>query len=346
MKRYLISLIVSGAVCVTFASALVVAQAPVKSRASGPGQKSAEIKPETKVEKNADLKVEAVVIKNAQVQQNAAARAGVVRAGNVEAFAQQNIRQGRPAMRAEVIFVRKLFGLNTEQLRRINQDAETALKEGATKFAEILQRPRVRVLGQGRNAAVTYSTDGDKVLQQAFAVVMQKNLTPEQFSRYEIEIEKRNANRRQSALHYLVDAIDRDLYLSDQQRAKLTESLASHWDDSWCASLEHVLYGNQFYPMGIDAYVTPYLDDTQKRVWQGTQKVGTQWGFGGVMGNFMNDNDGLEEELGVEKKIDPIQEVEVAVPAFPGQLPAVGVLQGRIMIETKKAVVKEVTKNK
>ena len=127
MKKCLLSLIVSGSVGVMFTSAIVLAQVPVNPRTAGPDQKSAELKRETKIEKKAALKVEGVVIKKVP---NAFAGAAVVRAGNVEAFAQQNIRQGRPTMRAEVIFVRKLFGLNTEQLRRIYQDAETATQGG------------------------------------------------------------------------------------------------------------------------------------------------------------------------------------------------------------------------
>ncbi len=345
MKKCLLSLIVSGSVGVMFTSAIVLAQVPVNPRTAGPDQKSAELKRETKIEKKAALKVEGVVIKKVP---NAFAGAAVVRAGNVEAFAQQNIRQGRPTMRAEVIFVRKLFGLNTEQLRRIYQDAETALKEAATNFAESQQRPRVRVVGQARTAPVARNLDGGKVLERAFAVVMKKHLTPEQFSRYEAEIEKRNANRRRSALHYLVDTMDRDLYLSDQQRLKVTESLTSHWDDSWCASLEYVLYGNQFYPMGIDPFVTPYLDDTQKRVWQGTQKVGAPWGFGGVIGNFMNDNDALEEELGGPKKIEPVQNPGLQIPAIAEP---VSYIKAQIhrpdgMFEKRNAVIKDSPKNK
>ena len=115
---------------------------------------------------------------------------------------------------------------------------------------------------------------------------MKKDLTSEQFAHYQAEVEKRDANRKQSAVRFLVDAIDRDLYLSGQQRLKLTESLLAHWDQSWSMSLEYLLYGNQFYPLGIDAYVTPFLDATQKKIWQGTQKVGGIGGIGGVFGGL------------------------------------------------------------
>jgi hypothetical protein len=344
MKRYLMSLIVSGFVCVVFTSALVVAQALPKSQATVPDQTRAEIKRETKVEIRAELPVGATVVRKLQAQQDIF----VGRAANLEQFVQQNIRQGRPSMRAELIFVRKVCALNIEQLRRINQDAETALKDAATKFAENQLQPRVRVAGKGANAATTQNNDGAQALEQSLALVMKKNLTPEQFTQYEAELEKRSANRRRSALNYVVDAIDRDLYLSDQQRVKLTEALRSTWDDSWCKNLEYVLYGNQFFPVGIDAYLIPLLDDTQKRVWQGTQKVGFMSNFGGVLGNFINDNDALEEELGQEKKIEPVQEGRVFLPAVAGQVPPIGVPVPRQerMIEFKKAVVKDAPKDK
>ncbi len=56
--------------------------------------------------------------------------------------------------------------------------------------------------------------------------VMKNDLTPEQFARYRAEVEKREAFQKQAAVRYLVDAIDRDLYLSDEQRLKLAESLS------------------------------------------------------------------------------------------------------------------------
>ena len=70
-------------------------------------------------------------------------------------------------------------------------------------------------------------------------------------------------------------------------------------------SLEYLLYGNQFYPQGVDAFVTPFLDATQKKIWQGTQKVGGIGGLGGVLGGFMMDNDALDIELGEARNAAP-----------------------------------------
>jgi hypothetical protein len=144
-------------------------------------------------------------------------------------------------------------------------------------------------------------------LHEAVDSVMKKDLTPDQFARYRDEVEKRDAFQKQAAIRYLVDAIDRDVYLSDEQRLKLAESLSSHWDPGWKTSLEYLLYANRFFPAGIDPYVTPLLDPTQKRIWEGAQRVGGLGGAFGLLGSFMNDMDALAPELGEQEKADPRQ---------------------------------------
>ena len=131
---------------------------------------------------------------------------------------------------------------------------------------------------------------------------MKKDLTSQQFARYQTELEKRDAHRTHSAVRYLVDAVDHDLFLSDQQRVQLTESLTSHWDRSWDWALEYQLYGNPFYPVGVEPYVTPFLDANQKKAWQGHQRLGANANSFGMLGGFMNDNDALEVELGEVRK--------------------------------------------
>ena len=170
------------------------------------------------------------------------------RPANLENQVQQYMRQARPLVRAELIFVRKVCELDVEHFRRINQDTEAAFKEVATNLSKRSSK------GESQRARAGFKTpqavDGLTLLHEGLAAVMKKDLTPEQFARYQAEVEKRDAYQKQSAVRYLVDAIDRDLYLSDQQRPKLTESLSSHWDQSWSTSLEYLLYGNQFYPAG------------------------------------------------------------------------------------------------
>jgi hypothetical protein len=300
MKNLLGSLIVSGTVSVVVTSALVIAQAP--------GGKSTVV--EIVVTKKAERPEVAKGPQNVEpappevkAKRAAALKGGVaVRQFNLDNHIKQYMRQARPIVRAELIFVRKMCDLDVEHFRRINQDAETAFKDAAKTFAEAQQQGRVRVAGGVRTSP---GVDALTVLQEGLASVMKKDLTTEQFAHYQAEVEKREVNRKQSAVRFLVDAMDRDLYLSGSQRLKLTESLLSHWDHGWSMSLEYLLYGNQIFPAGIDVHVTPFLDEAQKKIWQGAQKVGGIGGIGGVFGGFVNDNDALEVELGEGKKPEP-----------------------------------------
>lgn len=295
--KSVLCLLVSGAVSVMFTSANVVAQAPKIAVEKRVGDQAA----------GNEVLVPGVMVKGARPRQPAdPAAVARARKANLDNMIQQSMRQARPLVRAELIFVREVCETSVEQLRRINQDAEVALKEMATKLAES-QQGRVRIVGDAGvrgNVQAARPLDALALLREGLKAVMKKDLSAEQFSHYQTEVEKRDENRKRSAVHYLVEAMDRELYLSDEQRVKLTESLSSHWDDSWSMSLEYLLYGNQFYPVGIDPHVTPYLDVMQKKIWQGVQRVGAIGGFSGVWGGFMNDSDALEVELGEVKKAE------------------------------------------
>jgi hypothetical protein len=74
------------------------------------------------------------------------------------------------------------------------------------------------------------------------------------------------------------------------------------------------------------------------------QRVGGFWGLSGVWDGFMNDDDGLEEELGEAKK-------KAAVPAFKAQMilapVAAPVLKTEVRrVEVKKGVAKETAAKK
>ena len=290
----------SGTVGMVVTSALVFAQAhqfePTRLT-NDPPQKT-----EQRAVKTDVLQVE--VQPPRAVAKQAVARKARLQFGpaNLENQVQQYLRQARPIVRAELIFVRKVCELDMELFRRVNRDAEAAFKDVAKSFVEAQQQGRARVPGGVWSSP---AVDGLALLHEGLASVMKKHLTPEQFAHYQAEVDKRDANRKQSAVRFLIDAIDRDLYLSGPQRSKLNESLLSHWEESWSMSLEYLLYGNQFYPVGIDPFVTPFLDATQKRIWQGTQKVGGIGGVGGVLGGFNSDTDALEVELGEERKATP-----------------------------------------
>ena len=146
------------------------------------------------------------------------------------------------------------------------------------------------------------SLDAHQLLDDGVVAVMKKTLSAEQWTVYQAEKQKRGESRKHAAIRYFVDSVDRELYLSPEQCKRLELALAEHWESTWAMYLENHLVGNKYYPMTVEPLVTPILTEAQKRVWQGVQKVGVYWGIGGMMGNFANDQDGLEVELGVPAK--------------------------------------------
>ena len=249
MKRFFGSLIVSAAVSVLVATPHAVGQAPRSEPSAAPVAVTQELQTKEAVKKAQEAFVKAR--KKAQADnekmraQILAQQAKLARPANLENMVQQYMRQARPLVRAELIFVRKICDLDMEHFQRINQDVEAEFKEVVKKVVEARQQGQRRVQFAGGVEPAQQSLDALSLLREALASVMKKDLAPEQFGRYQAEVEKRDAYRKQSAVRYLVDAIDRDLFLSDQQRLQLTESLSSHWDQSWSMTLEYRLYNNQ-----------------------------------------------------------------------------------------------------
>ena len=118
-----------------------------------------------------------------------------------------------------------------------HQDASKALEEVVNSMVDAQLQPRVMVraaqapaVGRAlpqpaqvrpalpRNRQTI--ADGAKLLRESLAAVIKKHLSPEQWSRYQAEVEKRNAGRKQVAIRYLVDSLDHELYLSDQQHTQ------------------------------------------------------------------------------------------------------------------------------
>jgi len=352
--------LVSGLVSALFTSALVLAQVP--KPAAPPGGTTIEQKVEKVKTRNVkqapDQKAgprgavgPAPAPKPAIRAVNQVRVRAMAGAANRDNLIQQWTTQGRPMVRAELIFVRNICKLDRDQFRQINRDAGEVLKDVVTKMVDGQLQPRaiVRAVppagGRPQPARPAQANpDGGKLLQDGLAALMKKDLSPEQWSRYQAELDKRLAGRKEAAVRFLLDSLDRDLYLSDQQRARLTESLSAQWDDGWNIYLDYVLFGNQFFPMGIDPLVSPVLTDTQKKVWQGFQRVGGFWGFGGMGGGFTNDGDALEAELGEAKPRNPALErrIMMAPPIVEQEVELHQLIERRRAIEVRKAEMKKV----
>jgi hypothetical protein len=301
--RLVLSIIVTGIVT----SALALAQAPTTTVPPPENTKKEQVKVGRKPALKQDVGIDAGF--QDAISKRPAARDPANTVPDRELAAarkRQNVIEryatmGRPIVRAELIFVRHICPMGQEKFRQISRDADDALQDVASQMFDS-QLQRSTIAGRRKSAAIP---DSGKLLRDGLTEVMKKHLSPEEWPLYQVELERRRASRKRLAVRYLVDALDRDLYLSDQQRATLTESLSSFWDDGWEIYLEYVLHGNQFYPMTMEPVLLPILSDVQKKVWQSSQKVQLSPPFGGFLGGFVQDHDALEQEIGEVKKAGP-----------------------------------------
>lgn len=231
---------------------------------------------------------------------------------NVNPMIQQFVQQGKPMMHAELLFVRSLCKVDKPTLAKIYPETTKALDDVAKKLAEGQMQPQ---------RAGAKNPDAGTLLQEGLAAVFKKHLPADQYTRYQAESAKRSEIRRKAAIRFMVDSIDREVLLSANQRTIITESVTKNWDESWIMYVEYLLYGNQFFPMDIDKYVTPTLNDTQKKVWQTTQKVNVGWGFGGIW-MFNGQEDPIADLLGVDAKKAEPQVAPLAKVAAPAKAEA------------------------
>ena len=158
---------------------------------------------------------------------------------------------------------------------------------------------------QFRNGRASYP-DPRKLIEEGMAKAVKPILTPEQAARYQAEIEKRTADRREAIIRTLVAKLDQDLLLNPEQRGKIAAAMAEHWDDSWCQSLETLLYGDQFFPRLPDEVVVPHLDPKQRDIWHGQRS--NQSFFFGFVGNMLPQEDAQEDKELVEARVEAEKE--------------------------------------
>jgi hypothetical protein len=205
-------------------------------------------------------------------------------------------QQFRPILGAELHLIRSVCAPSEEQRRQIVRAAERTLEQAAKKFAEIQQEVM-------RGRARASNPDPREYIQEGLATVVKSHLTPEQFARYQAELEERAENRKQIAVRNIVARLDADLILSAEQRDQLCEALSSNWNDRWCQQLESLQYINQFFPNIPSDYVTPFLNKTQQELWKTIQRNNGQISFGFGFAGMQMGGDLFEEE-----KLDEAQD--------------------------------------
>ncbi|HTU17754.1 MAG TPA: hypothetical protein VMG10_06785 [Gemmataceae bacterium] len=184
-------------------------------------------------------------------------------------------RQFQHLYRTELHLLRVVCKLTKPQYQKVAADGEPALKATKEKYLGYWRNQR-----QGRWDS-SGQADPRETLSAELEKALQKTLTPEQAAAYKKERNLRTAAQRRAVVKTLIVMMDRTLVLSTEQRDKIHEILDKNWKDSWYTHV--VRYGGNYFPeMPPDAKILPILNDTQKTIWKGVQKVNIRYGFYGL----------------------------------------------------------------
>ncbi|HET6324299.1 MAG TPA: hypothetical protein VFG04_06330 [Planctomycetaceae bacterium] len=185
---------------------------------------------------------------------------------NMRFNGQAPLQQLRLVLQVELGFVKSLCRPTAEQMRTIKQEA---LKQIADLAKDMQRANNLQIMNRAR-----------QTIQEKLSELVHAQLSPAQSARYDSEIQKRSDNLRQACARNLVVAFDEHLSLTEWQRQKLSAELAHNWDDSWTIAV--ALGAGQMVdmlPNVPDELVVPYLDATQRTLWNNLPKRTTVfWG--------------------------------------------------------------------
>jgi hypothetical protein len=197
----------------------------------------------------------------------AADEAAEAPADPLDAQAQQYEQMLRPKMWRELEFIRQHCDLTREQRPKIKAAADAGVKKAARGVLQEAQRGN-------------HEADPGAMIRKDLLTTLEKTLTKEQLARYQEQAARRAAALKKTTIHSVAAQLDGYLYLSREQRDKIMQSLQTNWKDEWESWLLIAQqYGGWYFPVIPDQYIVPHLDQQQKKVWQGVQKVNAGfWG--------------------------------------------------------------------
>ena len=216
-------------------------------------------------------------------------------AQQLEVQAKQYEQALAPKMWRELEFIRRSCDLSPAQRPKIKAEGLASLQRAAKVFVK-----------QRTQAA---QDDPSLAIRQDLHKFLKATLTPEQLAAYEQQIARRAAAAKKLTIQIVVAQLDGSLYLTAEQRDKISQSLAKDWQEKWEQWSSVMQHGDNYFPMIPDQLLLPVLTEQQKRVWSGAQKLNPSfWGGGRRAPNDDVWWDGKDENAPEKKDGDSARE--------------------------------------
>lgn len=176
--------------------------------------------------------------------------------------AQQLLLQYRPLLTAELELLRQTCDLAPEQRPKIKAAAEASVKQ--------------IVLHGGKVPEMNGFVDADAgstLVRASLRKALAEALSPEQAASYARRLEKRTVRRKRAAIQLTVARLDAVLYLTPEQRDKISNGLTGSWQESWEGWLSMMDMPGNCLPDAPDNCIVPHLSAEQAAVFGGMEKV-------------------------------------------------------------------------
>jgi hypothetical protein len=183
-----------------------------------------------------------------------------------KAFLEEKRLSFRALLVSELRFCRSAAGLTNQQGERIALAAGVMVEEAAFEAARLGLMP-------ARRHGIWLATDPKppnpiKLVRAILLRLVGECASPEQQARYVAEARRRDAHRKETAIHALVARLDRTLVLSSSQREQLLRMFESNWDEEW--GVLNGIMGDDDAPLPAipERLIMPLLSVSQRMTWK------------------------------------------------------------------------------
>ena len=186
-------------------------------------------------------------------------------------FIEQTADEYRPFVLSELHFLRTVCGLTKEQCKLVAREARRLLDETASADGRFKHDKAKKEARSAATSSEPDLPDPCRRLERGLTKIVRDRLTPLQSRRYEEELRKRAAHRKEVGVRGLLARLDGVLMLTDGQRNQISAALAANWSDDW-GTFALLDDGEQF-PRVPDRFITPPLSPAQKKAWDKMEKI-------------------------------------------------------------------------
>jgi hypothetical protein len=194
------------------------------------------------------------------------------------------VQQLQPVLAAELAFIRQFCDVPKEVRPKIKAAGEASLQQAARALAGQQFQNDGNLFGRGNPRS-----DPRQLIAEALSAAVKEHLSAEQFAMYSAESAKRTARRKEAAILCAVSRLDESLWLTIKQREQISAAIAANWQGKWEQWVLLHRYGGMYFPVIPDEHVVFCLNEEQKSVWNGLQKVDFG-GWGGFEGQVPEDD--------------------------------------------------------